>query len=143
MRSMESMAISCAATANSLRLRLGTSPRPRLRTSQLCAELFLAALLFSAPSISGSRPTKASESSYNQDLRRATTSEGLSNADLAWHALNTYGWKCAEVVSSGEQNEEGFYVITCANGTQLRVYPRENQHPRITNIDGTYENQSN
>ncbi len=84
-------------------------------------------------------PTKAAQSSYEQDIRRATTSEGLTKADLAWHALNTYGWDCDEVVNRGAQMRDGYYVITCSSGKKLRVYPRPGQHPRITNIDGGYK----
>jgi len=84
-------------------------------------------------------PSKATESAYNTDIRKATTSKGLTKADLAWHALNTYGWDCSEVVAKGETTPEGYFIITCANGTKLRVYPRERQHPRITNIRGGYD----
>ncbi len=84
-------------------------------------------------------PTKAVQSLYGQDIRRATTSEGLTKADLAWHALNTYGWDCDEVVNRGAPMRDGYYVITCSSGKKLRVYPRPGQHPRITNIDGGYK----
>lgn len=83
-------------------------------------------------------PTRASQSVYNRDIRRATTSRGLTKADLAWHAVNTYGWDCSEVVSRSDERG-GYYVITCSSGTELRVYPRPNQHPRITNIRGGYD----
>src|SRR5262245_30302687 len=46
-------------------------------------------------------PSKASESAYNTDMGKANTSEGLTKADLAWHATHTYGWNCSEVVSKG------------------------------------------
>lgn len=82
-------------------------------------------------------PTLASESEYNHDITKATTSQGLSNADLAWHALNTYGWDCEEVVARESQVGD-YFVVTCANGTKLRVYPRAGQHPRITNSSGGY-----
>ena len=88
---------------------------------------------------SGAEPTKASQSVYDRDIRQATTSEGLTKADLAWHALKTYGWDCEEVVSRGSPTAQGYYVITCRSGTKLRVYPRNGQHPRITNILGTYK----
>jgi hypothetical protein len=84
-------------------------------------------------------PTKADSSSYNQDIRKATTSKNLSKADLAWHAQNTYGWDCAEVISKGKMLPDGYFYIECANGTKLRVYLREGQHPRITNANGGYE----
>jgi hypothetical protein len=82
-------------------------------------------------------PTLASESEYNRDITKATTSQGLSNADIAWHALNTYGWDCEEVVARESQVGD-YFVVTCANGTKLRVYPRAGQHPRITNSSGGY-----
>jgi hypothetical protein len=80
----------------------------------------------------------ARDSIYEHDITKATKSYGLSNADLAWHALNTYGWDCNEVVERGESNGT-YFTITCASGTRLRVYPRQGQHPRITNSRGTYE----
>ena len=84
-------------------------------------------------------PTKASQSSYEKDIRKATTSESLTKADLAWHAMNTFGWDCEEVVSKEELTKDGYFIITCSSGKKLRVYPRQGQHPRITNIDGTYK----
>jgi hypothetical protein len=98
----------------------------------------LAVLLLPVYAVVG-EPSKASESAYNTDIRKATTSTGLTKADLAWHAVNTYGWDCSEVVAKGEPTPEGYFIITCANGTKLRVYPRERQHPRITNIKGGYD----
>jgi hypothetical protein len=68
-------------------------------------------------------------------IANAYTSYGLSNADLAWHAKNTYGWNCNSVVRKAPQTG-GFYFITCGNGKRLRVYPRANKHPRITNENG-------
>jgi hypothetical protein len=84
-------------------------------------------------------PSKASESVYNIDIRRATTSENLTNADIAWHAINTYGWNCKEVISRGKMTSEGFYVVGCSSGKSLRVYPRPGKHPKITNSQGTYK----
>lgn len=79
-------------------------------------------------------PTRAVESSYDKDILDANTSDGLSNADLAWHATNTFGFDCLEVVSKKEPAAEGNYVITCANGLQLNVYPRARKYPRITGL---------
>jgi len=76
-------------------------------------------------------PTRASDSEYNHDITKATTSEGLTNADIAWHALNTYGWDCDEVVSREPQVND-YFVVACSSGVKLRVYPRAGQHPRIT-----------
>ena len=84
-------------------------------------------------------PTKASESRYNSNLLLATTSEGLTKADLAWHASNTFGWDCEEVIAKGDMTKGGYYEITCSNRTRLRVYPRVGQHPRITNSKGGYD----
>lgn len=83
--------------------------------------------------------TKAIESTYNTDIRKATTSVGLTKADIAWHAVNTYGWDCDEVVSKDEMNSDGYFCIECSSGLKLRVYPRQGQHPRITNLNGGYE----
>ena len=84
-------------------------------------------------------PTKAKQSVYETDIRKATTSNNLTKADLAWHALNTYGWDCEEVVSKGELTKDKYYEITCSSGKKLRVYPRNGKHPRITNSEGTYK----
>jgi hypothetical protein len=102
------------------------------------AYVALIVLLLPVYALAG-EPSKASESAYNTDIRKATTSTGLTKADLAWHALNTYGWDCSEVVVKGELTPEGYFIITCANRTKLRVYPRKRKHPRITNIKGGYD----
>lgn len=83
-------------------------------------------------------PTKAEQSAYNHDIRLATTSSDLTKADLAWHAVNTYGWDCAEVISRGELTQDGYYFIDCSNGKKLRVHPRAEKHPKITNEAGSY-----
>lgn len=83
-------------------------------------------------------PTKVEQSPYNKDIRLATTSNGLSKADLAWHAQNTYGWDCAQVTSQGEITSEGYFYIECSSGKKLRAYPRNGQHPKITNETGGY-----
>ena len=46
--------------------------------------IFVSALLLVSCS-EDKEPTKATSSAYNQDIRRATTSIGLTKADLAWH----------------------------------------------------------
>lgn len=84
-------------------------------------------------------PTKANQSVYEKDIRKAKTSTNLTKADIAWHAMNTYGWDCEEVVSKGELTKDGYYEITCSSGIKLRVYPRQGKHPRITNSEGTYK----
>jgi hypothetical protein len=90
------------------------------------------------PRATGAEPTKASESIYERNILQATTSDGLTNADLAWHALNTYGWDCDEVTKREPQRGE-YFVITCRNGKKLRVYPRPGQHPSISNINGGFK----
>ena len=84
-------------------------------------------------------PTKASQSEYEHNIRRATTSDGLSKVDLAWHAKNTYGWDCSEVISEGEMTADGYFFIECSSGNKFRVYPRAGKHPKITNEGGTYK----
>ena len=98
----------------------------------------ISAFLLTTPCYA-TQPTKASQSSYNQDMKKASTSKNLSKADLAWHAQNTYGWDCSEVVSRGKKSSAGYFVIKCSSGTELRVYPRKTLHPKITNIKGTYK----
>jgi hypothetical protein len=90
------------------------------------------------PTTSEHEPTKAEQSIYNKDIRQATTSGGLSKADLAWHAQNTYGWDCAQVVSQEEMTSDGYFLIECSSGKKLRVYLRSGQHPKITNESGGY-----
>ena len=97
------------------------------------------ALLLLTSCDDGNEGTKASESRYNNDISLATSSDGLSAADLAWHALNTYGWDCDEVTNVEEEFREGYYLIQCSSGMLLRVYPRQNRHPRITNEDGGFD----
>jgi len=81
---------------------------------------------------------RAVDSVYEHNIARATTSQSLSNSDLAWHALNTYGWDCEQVVSRGPAHV-GYFTVTCSSGKVLRVYPRSGQHPRITNEYGGYD----
>lgn len=81
--------------------------------------------------------TRADQSSYNQNPSLATTSLGLSRADLAWHAVNSYSWDCPEVLDVGS-NSGSYYIITCANGTKLRVYPHLAGRPHITDLNGRY-----
>lgn len=97
-------------------------------------------VLISILSSCGNEPelTKAEQSNYNNDIKEATTSSGLSKADLAWHAQNTYGWDCSEVTSEGEVTAEGYFFIKCSSGKNLRVYSRPDQHPKITNENGGY-----
>ena len=40
--------------------------------------------------------------------RRRTIPEGLTKADISWHAVNTYGWDCEEVISKDEITSEDF-----------------------------------
>jgi hypothetical protein len=78
-------------------------------------------------------PTKALDSKLSLNNRSSiSTSEGLSKADLAWHAINTYGLDCAEVIAKSKTTKEGYFLITCSNGKELRIYLRNGQHPYIT-----------
>ncbi|WP_414910944.1 hypothetical protein [Pseudomonas sp. IT-P44] len=83
--------------------------------------------------------TKAEDSEFNHDLSHAHSSRNLSKADLAWHALNTYGWDCSEVISEHQPAAEKFSVITCSSGLKLRVYRRSDAHPIIRNMKGGYD----
>ena len=80
-------------------------------------------------------PIKAADSSYNNDIMVANTSTGLTNADLAWHAQNTFGFDCAEVVARAEATADGDYQITCANGRHLRVHPRSRRYALISGVE--------
>ena len=82
--------------------------------------------------VSAGEPTKAIDSKLSLDnISSISTSEGLSKADLAWHAINTYGLDCSEVITKGEMTREGYFLITCSSGKELQVYPRNKQHPNI------------
>lgn len=83
--------------------------------------------------------TKADDSMFNYDLSNAHSSRNLSKADLAWHALNTYGWDCSEVIAEKQSPAEKYSVITCSSGLRLRVYRRSDAHPIIRNIKTGYE----
>lgn len=109
--------------------------------------------------VSQTNNTKVEQSRYNnlapREYYKEMKSEGLENADIAWHAKNTYGWNCDEVKSLGERinttgseiNDtylksqiKGYYQIaTCSSGKQLRVYPRKDTYPIITNINGGWD----
>lgn len=84
-------------------------------------------------------PTKATDSTYETDISGAHTSQNLTKADLAWHALNTYGWMCPEVIDEKSVPGEKYTVITCADGLKLRVYRRPDAHPIIRNMKGGYD----
>lgn len=86
----------------------------------------------------GPEKTKSSQSGYNDEYLSAGTSVNLSKADLAWHAQNTYGWDCSQVVTKGDMLSGGYFYIHCPSGKKLRVYPRSGQHPKITNSRGGY-----
>jgi hypothetical protein len=118
-------------------IQVSLSPQLWLRTAK-CISLALITASIAAACDERAEPTTAAESAYNDDIRGATTSTGLSKADLAWHAQNTYGWDCSEVVSVGETNASGYFLIECSSGERLRVYPRVGQHPKITNENGGY-----
>jgi hypothetical protein len=83
--------------------------------------------------------TKADDSEFNHDLTHAHSSRNLSKADLAWHALNTYGWDCSEVVAEQQPPTEKYSVITCSSGLKLRVYRRSDAHPIIRSMKGGYD----
>lgn len=103
--------------------------------------------------------TKVEQSRYNDiapsEYYKEMKSDNLEYADIAWHAKKTYGWNCDEVTDLGEKvytsgNEIGdsylksqmvgyYQVATCSSGTKLRVYPRKDTYPMITNINGGWE----
>lgn len=103
--------------------------------------------------------TKVEDSKYNNispsEYYKEMKSDNMEFADIAWHAKKTYGWNCDEVTDLGEKvytsgNEIGdsylksqmvgyYQVATCSSGTKLRVYPRKDTYPMITNINGGWE----
>lgn len=103
--------------------------------------------------------TRADESRYNEmnpaDYYKEMKSENLEYSDIAWHAKNTYGWDCSEIVKMGEpistngrelrsadliSSIKGTYQVAyCSSGLELRVYPRYNTYPVITNINGGFD----
>ena len=112
--------------------------------------------------LTGNKPinnTKVEQSRYNNispsEYYKEMKSDNMEYADIAWHAKKTYGWNCDEVTDLGEKvytsgNEIGdsylksqmvgyYQVATCSSGTKLRVYPRKDTYPMITNINGGWE----
>ena len=103
--------------------------------------------------------TNANQSRYNEmkpsDYYKEMKSENLQYADIAWHAKNTYGWNCSEIPNMGSDIQtsgqelkdsylisqiKGYYnIATCTSGKKLRVYPRYNTYPIITNINGGFD----
>jgi len=76
---------------------------------------------------------RASDSQLNQNV----LSTSMSDDDIAWHAVNTYGWDCDTLIDIDRTlRPDHFFMVTCASGQRLRVYPRDNQHPKITNRFG-------
>ncbi len=111
-----------------------------IRMTSVASQIALALSFVLLPSFGlYAEPTKASQSIYERDIKKATTSDGLTKADLAWHATNTYGWDCEEVTAQGLPTPDGYFTITCSSGKKLRVYPRNGQHPKITNEQGNYK----
>lgn len=103
--------------------------------------------------------TTVEESRYNTmspaDYHKEMKSENLEYADIAWHAKNTYGWDCDEIVdmsqpisTSGRELKDpaliseivgNYSIATCSSGLKLRVYPRRDSYPIITNINGGWD----
>lgn len=123
----------------------------------------IVSLLFICISLSGcgyqDNYTKSEQSTYNNmspaDYSNKMKSENLEYADVAWHAQNTYGWNCSEITDIGSpiqtngkelkdsylisQIKGNYSIATCSSGTKLRVYPRYNTYPIITNINGGFD----
>lgn len=106
-------------------------------------------------------PTKASESRLNETMHDLATqgkltSDGLTKADIAYWALNSYGYDCEEVKSVKNVNydkDRGFQYlfendidmngfvkgyktfvykdVTCTSGTKLKLYKRVDNYPYI------------
>jgi hypothetical protein len=106
--------------------------------------------------------TKASESKLNNmdiptlAVQRKLTSDGLTKADIAYWALNSYGYDCEEVKSVKNVNYEidrmlqyltdsdidangiinglkspVYKDVTCTSGVKLRLYKRIGNYPYI------------
>lgn len=103
--------------------------------------------------------TNANQSRYNtmspSDYYKEMKSENLQYSDVAWQAKNTYGWNCDEITNMSNpistngselkdsylisQIQGNYSIATCTSGVRLRVYPRYNTYPIITNINGGFE----
>jgi hypothetical protein len=110
-------------------------PTPNITPAYSVAQVAVAPIQPSIPKES----TRAEDSEFNHDLSHAHSSRNLSKADLAWHALNTYGWDCSEVIAEQQPPTEKYSVITCSSGLKLRVYRRSDAHPIIRNMKGGYD----
>lgn len=82
--------------------------------------------------------TRADESAFDHDFSNINSSRNLSKADLAWHAVNSFGWDCEEVVDQQFPPGLKYSVITCGNGLKLRVYPRKDAFPVIRDMKGHF-----
>ncbi|MEX5582701.1 hypothetical protein [Pseudomonas lurida] len=118
---------------------LESKNKPHTSSSSTYVTAETKAVPVSAPVSRAVEATKADDSKFNYDLSNAHSSRNLSKADLAWHALNTYGWNCSEVIAEKQSPAEKYSVITCSSGLKLRVYRRSDAHPIIRNMKGGYE----
>ena len=121
--------------------------------------LIILSLIISSIGSKQTSKTKVEESRYNTlsptEYHKEMKSENLQYADIAGQAKKTYGWNCDEITNLGEKittsgNEigdsylksqiKGYYqVATCSSGIKLRVYPRYDTYPIITNINGGWD----
>lgn len=105
--------------------------------------------------------TNQKDSKFNDiracDYYKELKSEGLEFADIAWFAKNTYGWNCEDIISLSDKvytdgseingiddyyksQLKGYYqVATSSSNFEVRVYPRKNTYPIITNINASWE----
>lgn len=100
-----------------------------------------------------SRFNNVEASDYYKELK----SENLAFADIAWFAKNTYGWKCKDIISMEDKiytdgseiigidnyyksQLKGYYqVALSSSGVKVRVYPRKDNYPIITNENAGWD----
>lgn len=96
-----------------------------------------------------------SGSNFTSNLTIDKVDDNSYLTDITNHAQNTYGWNCNKVTNiaspiqtNGKELKyahlmsdlKGYYnIVTCSSGEKLRVYPRNNTYPIITNINGGFE----
>ncbi|TWI57447.1 hypothetical protein IQ22_00663 [Pseudomonas duriflava] len=76
--------------------------------------------------------TRAEQSFFNAHPDWSNTSQNLSKADLAWHAVNTFGFNCPEVIKEKRILGSHHSIIICNTGTRVRVHPVINDKPLMT-----------
>ena len=66
---------------------------------------------------------------WGRDRDRTVAAPAVTDSEIVWHAENTYGFQCREIVERIDAGET--VLVDCVGGERLRVYPRPGKHPKI------------